>query len=449
MELMRRKVLRCIMVCTMIITLIPIKDVVALGSEMPFKDVPSSAWYYSDVKEAWEMGLINGMNETTFAPDKNMTYAQTVKLAACINQKYLFDSVTLEEGSPYWYSSYVEYARENGVIVTEYNWDDNIMRADFAEIFVNALPEEALGEKNTVEDGAIPDVSSSHPQAAVIYKLYRAGIVNGMDKNGTFQPDSPIRRSEVSAILTRMMNETARKDLILIFNRQPQELGIETANIRIGVKIPVLMYHEVSDNIWGLNYLFVSPDSMRQQLQWLKDNGYETLFFSDLTHLYDYRKPVMLTFDDGYEGNYMNLFPLLKEYNMKATIFVVSDEIGTEHRLTKEQLREMSDSGLVSIQSHTKSHTRMDTLNEQALIEECQESKTVIGGITGISPYVLAYPEGKRSTLSDSVASCYYSFGVLDRNGSWRTSRKTLYRITRTVIPREFTLKQFAANVRR
>ena len=51
MELMRRKVLRCIMVCTMIITLIPIKDVVALGSEMPFKDVPSSAWYYSDVKE--------------------------------------------------------------------------------------------------------------------------------------------------------------------------------------------------------------------------------------------------------------------------------------------------------------------------------------------------------------------------------------------------------------
>ncbi len=294
------------------------------------------------------------------------------------------------------------------------------------------------------------EVSDGQWYADAIKWAASNGIVTGYDSD-TFGTNDSVTREQLATILYRSAQAkgqgfTGTWAFPLDYDK---EIGIEIANIRIGVKIPVLMYHEVSDNIWGLNYLFVSPDSMRQQLQWLKNNGYETLFFSDLTHLYDYRKPVMLTFDDGYEGNYMNLFPLLKEYNMKATIFVVSDEIGTEHRLTKEQLREMSDSGLVSIQSHTKSHTRMDTLNEQALIEECQESKTVIGGITGISPYVLAYPEGKRSTLSDSVASCYYSFGVLDRNGSWRTSRKTLYRITRTVIPREFTLKQFAANVRR
>ena len=64
-----------------------------------------------------------------------------------------------------------------------------------------------------------------------------------------------------------------------------------------------------------------------------------TIFFSDLTHLSDYQKPILLTFDDGYDGNYTNLFPLLQEYNMKATIFVVSDEIGNEHRMDKYQLR--------------------------------------------------------------------------------------------------------------
>lgn len=61
---------------------------------------------------------------------------------------------------------------------------------------------------------------------------------------------------------------------------------------------------------------------MRQQLQYLWDNGYEPIFFSDLTHLEDYDKPVLLTFDDGYIGNYTELYPLLQEYNMKATIFI-------------------------------------------------------------------------------------------------------------------------------
>ena len=56
MELIRRKVLRYMMVCAMIIALIPIKEVVVFGLEMPFEDVPSGAWYYSDVKEAWETG---------------------------------------------------------------------------------------------------------------------------------------------------------------------------------------------------------------------------------------------------------------------------------------------------------------------------------------------------------------------------------------------------------
>ena len=115
----------------------------------------------------------------------------------------------------------------------------------------------------------------------------------------------------------------------------------------------------------------------------------------------------------------------------------------------KYQLREMSDSGLVSIQSHTKSHVRLDTLDKQQLLKECQETKMKIGKITGQLPYAISYPEGGHNALSDSVVSQYYSFGILDRNGSWITNRKNRYQITRTVIPREFTLDQFSMFIKK
>ena len=53
----------------------------------PFTDVPDSQWYCKDVVNAYEMGLINGKTATTFKPDDNLTYAEAVKLAACMNQR--------------------------------------------------------------------------------------------------------------------------------------------------------------------------------------------------------------------------------------------------------------------------------------------------------------------------------------------------------------------------
>ena len=184
-----------------------------LASDLPFTDVPESAWYYNDVKTAYDSGLINGVTPTNFEPNSNMTYAQAVKLAACMNQLYLNGEVTLTNGSPNWWDSYVTYAKENGIIDKDYEWKSNATRAEYVEIFARALPEEALRKRNNIADGYIPDVTMEHPQAQSIYMMYRAGILTGMDSQGTFQPDSNIRRSEVAAVLTRMMNEDARKEL--------------------------------------------------------------------------------------------------------------------------------------------------------------------------------------------------------------------------------------------
>ena len=96
-----------------------------------------------------------------------------------------------------------------------------------------------------------------------------------------------------------------------------------------------------------------------------------------------------------------------------------------------------------------KENVWLDTLNKQQLIRECQESQTPIGEITGELPYAISFPEGRYNALSDSVVKDYYSFEVLDRNGPWISSRKTRYQITRTIIPREFTIEQFVSAVKK
>lgn len=185
------------------------------AAEIPFTDVSPSDWYYNDVKNAYQTELVDGTTATTFEPESFMTCAQAVKLAACMNQKYMTGYVTLTNGYPDWYSNYIYYAKAFNIIFRDYYWNSNITRSEYAEIFAKALPENALSVKNKIDDNEIPDVSTAHPQYNEIYKLYRAGILTGVDEYGTFHPYDYIKRSEVSAILTRMMNQNARKSFTL------------------------------------------------------------------------------------------------------------------------------------------------------------------------------------------------------------------------------------------
>lgn len=182
----------------------------------PFDDVPGSAWYRADVENAHRRGLINGTTATAYSPDNNMTRAEVIKLAACMHQFYHTGAVTLTNGSPYWYSSYVSYAVDNGIITGGYaDYNAKVTREEFVSIFYNALPATEFGDINSVADGAIPDVGMGAAHAGEIYAFYRAGILVGSDPFGTFNPLSNIKRSEVAAILTRMFDAAARKSITL------------------------------------------------------------------------------------------------------------------------------------------------------------------------------------------------------------------------------------------
>lgn len=221
---------------------------------------------------------------------------------------------------------------------------------------------------------------------------------------------------------------------------------IRTRDIPQGVQVPTLMYHAVSDNLWGIEELFVSPSELEQQLSYLLEEGYEPIFFSDLPNLSDYENPILLTFDDGYDDNYTELLPLLEEYNVKATVFVITGLVGTEHYLTAEQVKALSDSGLVEIQSHTVNHNELPTLSREDQEYELTQSRLDLARITRKIPSVLCYPSGERSDTTVELTQTYYDFGV-DMNGGLWTIQDNLYRIPRIYISRYDTLSSFTAKV--
>ena len=146
-------------------------------------------------------------------------------------------------------------------------------------------------------------------------------------------------------------------------------------------------------------------------------------------------EPVILTFDDGYDDNYTELYPLLQKYQAKATIFVIPRDLGKAHKMTAEQIQKLAQSGLVSIQSHTWSHGNLSCMDEATLIFEMEHSRDAITALTGEMPSVVCYPEGTRSDLSIAVARRYYQYGLLMNGYTWNTSDDPFY-VTRMYIPR-------------
>ena len=171
-----------------------------------FTDVPASQWYTDNVASAFETGLMVGKSDTTFSPFADVTIAEAITMAARVHSIYTTGTENFAR-SDTWYQPYLDYAYQNGIINEGYyNCDvtQKANRAQFAEIFANSLPGEALPAINNIADNAIPDVKTGSQYADYVYKLYRAGILAGGDASGTFSPDTYITRAEAASIVSRL-----------------------------------------------------------------------------------------------------------------------------------------------------------------------------------------------------------------------------------------------------
>jgi peptidoglycan/xylan/chitin deacetylase (PgdA/CDA1 family) len=212
--------------------------------------------------------------------------------------------------------------------------------------------------------------------------------------------------------------------------------------------VPVFMYHSISDVPVGKDEaLSVKVKDFEQQLAYLKRMKYTGIFAEELPEAGKTHRPVVITFDDGYIDNYTTAFPLLKKYGLKATIFVVSDEIGKPGRMTGVQLKEMSDSGLISIQSHTVSHQNLKNLTHDETEYQFSHSKSVIETVTKKPVRALAAPGGFWSKDLGEQASRYYDIAF--RSFGWGTcKRENRFRVPRAGIFRSNTLAEFQAITR-
>ncbi len=167
-------------------------------------------------------------------------------------------------------------------------------------------------------------------------------------------------------------------------------------------KIPILMYHEVSavgdskEEVRHTNPSYVlSVSKFREQMQYLHANGFNTVTLQDVLDGTGSQEQnsVVLTFDDGWMSNYTNAFPIFNNMGLTATIFVITDFIGTAKYMNWNQLKEMAEAG-ISVQSHTAGHSALSTLSGGEIKHELERSKATIEDHLGLSVDFLSAPHG-------------------------------------------------------
>ena len=179
-----------------------------------FKDVPSSAWYHNDVREAYKLDLMKGLGGNKFSPTGNVTLAEAITLASRIHAIYNDKQIASKANANKWYDTYVDYAKENNIINNSFsNYSKNINRSELVHILSNSLSEEELNSINDIKK--IPDVNSNTSYSSSIFKLYNAGIIRGTGDNGIFKPQTSISRAETSAIINRIVNKNNRLKFVL------------------------------------------------------------------------------------------------------------------------------------------------------------------------------------------------------------------------------------------
>ena len=184
-----------------------------------FADVASGAWYYDNVAESYELGLIDGKSADSFDPDGSLTIAETVKLAAVCNQLLskgaVDDSAFKLENAENWFDGYVAYAAQRDIVTEPYeNYNAPATRGMVAVLFSRAIRGAGVtpAEINALAFGDLTDVDTAAWYATSVYRLARWGIMAG-DENRLIHPEDSIRRSEMAAVVTRVIDPVVRVSL--------------------------------------------------------------------------------------------------------------------------------------------------------------------------------------------------------------------------------------------
>ncbi|MBJ8083600.1 polysaccharide deacetylase family protein [Bacillus cereus group sp. N14] len=218
-------------------------------------------------------------------------------------------------------------------------------------------------------------------------------------------------------------------------------------------KVPVLMYHAIDDyHGQGIKDLFVSPANFEAQMKYLKDNGYTLLTFERWGDINKVNKPIFVTFDDGMKNN-MNAFHILQKlkddtFKPTATEYMIVNNVDAEGSLSTSDIKEMVDSGIFSMQSHTATHADLPKITNYE--EELKESKEKLEKITGKPVIAVAYPFGHVDDKVVAETKKYYQFATTTKSGKFITKGEPdeFLKMKRVRIHHTTTVEQFASSIK-
>lgn len=165
---------------------------------------------------------------------------------------------------------------------------------------------------------------------------------------------------------------------------------------------PIIMYHYVHYGADPSDKLVVAPETFQRQMRFLKERRYNVIPLEKLAVLIREKKKIpartiAITIDDGHKDNYYYIFPVLKKYNLPATMFLIVNEIGRSQndRLSWREIKEMQDSGLISFGSHTLgAEPLVNIRSEEEVRRQIFESKKILEEKLGKEVKIFSYPEG-------------------------------------------------------
>jgi len=215
-----------------------------------------------------------------------------------------------------------------------------------------------------------------------------------------------------------------RKVLITVFGVIAVFLVFTVNFIRGRYVTPIIMYHSVTPAASPRNMLAITDATFERQMDFLKSRRYNVVPLETLAAMIREKKrippkTISITFDDGYKDNYIYAFPILKKYNLPATLFVIINEVERPDRVSWDEIKQMQDSGLITIGSHTIGpQPLIDYKSKDELKKQIFDSKKVLEEKLGLQVNTFSYPGGMfNSAIRQLVIDAGYKCAVATNPG--------------------------------
>ena len=247
---------------------------------------------------------------------------------------------------------------------------------------------------------------------------------------------------------------TVGQTLVAVPNKPLNPAGFYAEGYRT---IPILCYHQFTNEKQARQRLEVTAGQFREQLEYLRDHNYSVLTMAQLEKVYRGEmsmpdKAVVLTIDDGYRSVYDIAYPILKEFQMPATLYVYTDFVGGGAAVSWSQLRELSQAEYMDVQSHGKSHFSLSRLEEDVseaayetrVLSELETFKKILERRLSENVWQISYPYGNASAaLPPLLKKANYRLGFTVTRGD-NTGAADPNFLYRTMIYSDHNLEDFA-----